>query len=156
MHPNAELINQFYQAFSERRPEGMKACYHADVVFNDPAFQNLNFQEVNAMWAMLIQRGTDLSLEFSEVQANDQTGSARWIATYTFSKSGNKVVNDIRANFEFKDGLIVKHTDVFNFHKWAGQALGLPGKLLGWTNFLQKKVQENARGQLNKYIQKHL
>lgn len=154
MHPNAKLINQFYQAFSNRNPEGMKACYHPDVVFNDEAFRNLNFEQVNGMWDMLISRGTDLQLTYDQVQATDDRGSARWIATYSFGKTGRKVVNDIQAQFEFKDGLIVKHTDQFDFHKWAGQAMGLPGKLLGWTSFFKKKVQDGAMDQMNKYLSK--
>ena len=36
-----------------------------------------------------------------------------------------------------RDGLIVDHVDSFDFHRWAGQALGPSGRLLGGTSFLR-------------------
>jgi hypothetical protein len=53
------------------------------------------------------------------------------------------VINRIRAEFFFKDGLIMKHTDDFDIWK-SKQALGIPGHLLGWTGYMQKKINENA------------
>jgi hypothetical protein len=36
------------------------------------------------------------------------------------------VLNIIDAEFEFNsEGLIIKHTDTFNFYAWAKQALGI-------------------------------
>ena len=143
MHPNAALITRFYEAFQKRDAATMAACYHEDVVFSDPAFPDLRGKRAGAMWTMLCGRAKDLSIEFSEVSADDKTGKAHWDARYTFS-TGNRVLNRIDATFEFRDGLIVKHTDHFDFKVWSGQALGLFGKLFGWTTFLQKKVQSEA------------
>jgi predicted negative regulator of RcsB-dependent stress response len=53
------------------------------------------------------------------------------------------VINRIRAEFFFKDGLIIRHTDDFDIWKWSKQALGT-GHLLGWTGYMQKKINENA------------
>lgn len=38
--------------------------------------------------------------------------------------------------------------------KWSRQAVGLPGLLLGWSPFLKKKIQVEARMQLAKYMAK--
>lgn len=38
MHPNAELIKTFYEAFQKLDAETMARCYAADVVFSDPLF----------------------------------------------------------------------------------------------------------------------
>ena len=144
MHANALLIQRFYVAFSQRDAAGMAACYHPQVRFSDPAFPNLKGPEAAAMWAMLIARGKDLQLQFSEISANDQQGRAHWDASYTFSKTGRRVLNRIDASFRFQDGLIIEHRDQFSFPLWARQALGLPGLLLGHTAFLQRKVQAEA------------
>lgn len=154
MHPHAQLIQTFYEAFQRKDAEAMAACYHPEVVFSDPAFPNLSGSRAGHMWRMLCGRGKDLALEFSEVAADDLAGSAHWIARYTFATTGKKVVNDIRASFEFKDGKIYRHTDRFDFKTWAGQALGLPGKLLGGFGFFQRTVQGNARKQLEAFIEK--
>jgi hypothetical protein len=60
----------------------------------------------------------------------------------------------INAEFEFEDGLIIKHTDRFGVWKWSHQALGLKGLLLGWTSFMRNKIQESAQLSLKKYIEK--
>lgn len=150
-----QLITKFYTAFANHDAAAMGACYHPDIVFNDEVFTNLKGKEAGLMWKMLIERSRgNLKVTFNNVQASDAKGSANWIAEYEFSATGRKVINQIKAEFEFKDGLIYRHTDRFNLHKWAGQAMGLKGRLLGGFGFFRRKVQENAKLALDKYIQK--
>jgi hypothetical protein len=96
------------------------------------------------MWAMLCARATDLTVEVSGIEADDTRGKARWIATYTFSKTGRKVRNVIDAEYEFKDGKITRHTDRFDLWRWAGMALGAKGTLLGWTPLVQNAIRKEA------------
>lgn len=152
MHPNAKLIHRFYTAFSRRDHETMAACYRADAEFSDPAFPHLVGAEIGAMWRMLCLRATDLELTFDGVEADDSEGRADWQAVYTFAATGRKVHNRIAASFNFEDGAIRKHTDVFDFYRWTRMALGTPGYLLGWSGFLQNRVRRQAGGSLEKFI----
>lgn len=152
MHPNAELIRRLYAAFAERDHQTMAQCYRPDAVFSDPAFPRLEGTKIAAMWRMLCLRGKDLELTFSDVEADEATGSANWRAVYTFGATGRKVDNRIRARFEFVDGQISRHVDDFDFYRWTRMALGPIGALLGWTGFLQGKVRRQAGGQLEKFI----
>ncbi len=134
--------------------DAMAACYAADATFEDPAFGRLTADEARAMWRMLLGRATaELRAEFRDVRADDETGSAHWEAYYTFK--GHPVHNVIDATFEFRDGLIVRHTDDFDWPRWAGQALGLPGRLFGRTSFLHDKARASARKQLDDYMAEH-
>jgi ketosteroid isomerase-like protein len=144
-------IEKFYSAFAQKDWRTMQSCYHQDVVFEDPAFGQLNGDDARKMWKMLCEQGNDLELEYSNVQCSKNKGTAHWEARYTFSKTGRKVHNIINATFELKDGLIVKHTDNFNLHKWAGQALGWSGKILGGTNLFKKKLHAQTNAALRKY-----
>lgn len=144
MHPNAELIKTFYQAFQKLDAETMGRCYADDVVFSDPVFPAFRGQEASDMWRMLSSKAQNFSLVFDGVDADDRQGKAHWVATYTFSQTGNTVVNDIHASFEFKDGKIVRHTDRFDLWKWARQALGLKGVMLGWTPIVRNAIQAQA------------
>lgn len=152
MHPNAALITRFYTAFAARDADGMVACYHPEVRFSDPVFPDLQGPRAGAMWRMLCARGKDLTLTFSDVQADDDGGSAHWEARYTFSATGRKVHNVIDARFTFRDGLVHTHVDTFGFHRWARQALGPAGLLLGWTPMLRGKVQGTAAKGLEDFI----
>ena len=151
MHPNAELIDGFYRAFAARDHASMARCYDADVSFSDPVFVNLRGDEVRAMWRMLCVRGTDLAVTFGEVSADDEHGSVRWEATYTFSPTGRRVHNRIAASFELADGRIVRHRDDFDLYRWTRMALGPVGWALGWTPFLRAQVRSKAGRQLKRF-----
>jgi ketosteroid isomerase-like protein len=152
MDQNTSLIVKFYQAFQQRDWKGMQACYHPQAQFSDPAFPGLNCQQTKAMWHMLCENARDFSLEYSDVKALANKGSCQWQARYSFSRTGRQVHNVILAQFEFKDGLIINHTDAFDFWRWSRQALGPTGIVLGWTRFLQRKVQSTARASLAKFM----
>lgn len=152
---HTELITRFYTAFQQRDWQTMNSCYHAEATFCDPAFRNLNNKEVRAMWHMLCLNARDFSLTFSDVIADEKTGQCRWTASYIFSKTGRNVVNDIRADFTFKDELILTHTDTFDLWKWSRQALGPSGILLGWSALVQNKVNNNARKSLARFMAEH-
>ncbi|HET7462268.1 MAG TPA: nuclear transport factor 2 family protein [Longimicrobium sp.] len=154
MHPNEALIHRFYTCFQARDAEGMRACYHPDVVFSDPAFGELRGAAAGDMWAMLCARATDLELTHGNVTADDETGTADWDARYTFTQTGRRVHNRIHAAFAFRDGLIVRHDDDFSFWRWARQALGPAGLVLGWTPQLQAKVRSAARAGLDAWTRK--
>jgi hypothetical protein len=132
----------------------MGECYHPEVKFKDEAFQLVG-KQVPAMWHILCQRGKDLEIEYDQVEVSSNTGSANWVARYTFSATKRPVVNQIAASFIFKDGLIINHQDDFDFWRWSTQALGFPGLILGWSPFLKKKVQKQALDSLNAFISKH-
>ena len=100
------------------------------------------------MWRMLTGRATDLKIELREHEAGEETGSAHWIARYTFS-TGRPVVNDIQASFRFDAaGLIVDHVDEFDFRSWAKQALGPSGHLVALLPPLRAKARAKALDQL--------
>jgi ketosteroid isomerase-like protein len=150
-HPNANLIEHFYSSLNARDGVAMAGCYAPEATFEDPAFGRLEAEDARAMWRMLVSRAVDLTVEVSEIEANDETGSARWIAHYTFTQTGRPVVNDIRASFRFADELIVEHRDRFDWWRWARQALGPPGLLLGWNPVFHNAVRKKARGTLAEF-----
>jgi ketosteroid isomerase-like protein len=153
MTAHADLIDRFYEAFAAKDAAVMSACYHPDVRFTDPVFADLRGHEAAAMWHMLTEQGADLRIEYSDVLATGDVGSAHWDAWYTFT-GGRPVENRIDAVFTFKDGRIATHKDTFDLYAWSKQALGLPGLLLGWTPFLQNQVRAQANKSLRRFIVK--
>ena len=149
---NEALIERFYGAFAQRDGPGMAACYALDVQFSDPVFTDLHGREAGAMWRMLTERGTDLRVELLEHSADGDRGTAHWRAHYTFTQTGRPVVNDVRATMRFADGSIADHVDDFDFHRWARQALGPSGLLLGWTPLLRSAVRRKARAGLDEFL----
>ena len=151
-----EVIEQFYSAFQAMDAERMASCYHNEVVFEDPAFGKLRGVHAGNMWRMLIdsQKGKDFRIEFSDITTDGNQVTVHWEAWYTFSKTGRKIHNSIDATFEFQDGKIIRHRDDFDLYKWAKQALGIQGVMIGWTSFFRKKLQSQTHHLLRKYEQK--
>jgi ketosteroid isomerase-like protein len=150
-HPNADLVVRFYEAFQKLDAVTMARCCADDIVFSDPAFGTLRGEAARDMWRMLTQRAQGFSLTFSDVAADDHVGRARWTASYVFTKTGRTVVNRIDARFVFRNGLIAEHRDSFDLWRWARQALGVKGVVLGWTPFVQRAIRAQARKSLNAY-----
>ncbi|OCX50416.1 ketosteroid isomerase [Mucilaginibacter sp. PPCGB 2223] len=156
MNINQQLIDRFYTAFQKKDYATMQQCYAANAMFTDAVFVNLDAGQVKAMWQMLCKSSSgDFKVEYRILSADDDQVTAEWTAWYTFSATGNKVVNRVRADFTLHNGEIISHTDQFNFYEWARQALGLPGLLLGWTPFFRHKVQASAAGRLKAYMEKN-
>lgn len=152
---HAALIEHFYRAFDEGDGDAMAACYAPDVHFCDPVFTDLRGDRARAMWRMLTEGARDLRVELLEHEADETRGTAQWRAHYTFTQTGRPVVNDVRATFRFGDGLIVEHRDRFSFHRWARQALGPVGLLLGWTPLLRSAVRRKASASLDEFSLRH-
>ena len=103
------------------------------------------------MWRMLTGRAKDLSVELRSHDADESTGTANWVATYTFS-TGRHVVNDIQARFVFDDGLISEHDDDFDFGTWARQALGPVGLADRHAAAAALQGHAKARDQLDEFM----
>lgn len=154
MTDHKEIINTFYTCFSQLDAEGMVACYHPDVVFEDPAFGVLNGEDAKDMWRMLIHRGkSSLEVKLVNLDSTTSGGHADWVASYFYGQ--RRVINFIHADFKFKDGLIIEHRDHFNLWRWARQAIGFNGLLLGWTPWFKKQVQKQSAAHLHKYQEKY-
>jgi len=63
-----ETITNFYTAFGQRDHQAMAACYHPDVRFSDPVFEDLQGDEARAMWHMLCDQGRDLEVSVSDIR----------------------------------------------------------------------------------------
>jgi ketosteroid isomerase-like protein len=153
MEVNKQLIERFYSAFQKLDYSTMQDCYSEHPIFNDPVFGILEGDEVRGMWEMLCKSARDFSLAYNNIQLLDEEyATCNWTATYTFSKTGRKVVNQIKAHMRIQEGKITEHTDYFKFWNWSRQALGVPGWLLGWSTYLKRKVRINAHRSLEKFF----
>jgi len=147
-------IERLYAAFERLDADAMTACYAPDARFDDEAFSLRGRETIGAMWAMLCDavkaKGRDAwRLEASAITER----GAHWEPTYRFSATGRMVHNVIDAEFDFDAaGLITRHCDRFDFWRWARQALGAPGLLLGWTPLLRAKVRAQAAKNLERFI----
>ena len=147
-----EVADTFYSAFARRDAATMESLYENSnsPIFSDPIFQNLNSRETKGMWAMLVAAGHDLVVTHAiESATNDQVVVA-WRAEYTYSATGNKVVNQVRSTIEVRNGKIINQQDDFDLCSWTTQALGFAkGKL---ACIFPAQLREQARANLEKYL----
>ena len=153
MTSNEQLIDKFYSAFQRLDAAAMNECYSEDIVFHDPVFLLLRGDEVRSMWEMLCKRAKDFSLNYSDIKSVDEEYyTCNWVANYTFSATGKKVTNRVKAFMRIQNGKITEHSDAFRLSTWMAQALGFKGYWLGWTGFMKRAVQKKARLNLTTYM----
>lgn len=154
MNTSEQIITDFYTAFNKLDANKMNACYSDDIVFYDPVFELLKGDEVKSMWQMLCKNAKDFSLTFGNIKDLEENYyTCDWVATYTFSRTGKTVVNNVKANMKIVDDKIIEHSDGFSIHKWSRQALGFSGWLLGWNSFFQRKIKNTAKRNLLRYME---
>ncbi len=144
MSSAAEVAERFYAAFARRDHATMAACYAPGATFSDPVFPDLRGERIGLMWRMLCERGADLRVEWEVLQASDDRARVAWQAWYTFRATGRPVHNRITATLGLDGQLIRRHRDDFAFHRWAAQALGWKGWLLGRTPLVRSAVRREA------------
>ncbi len=152
MNNNELLIQKFYNAFAKLDYKTMQDCYTSNPIFNDPVFGILQGEEVKSMWEMLCGNAKNFSVTCKNIESDSEYGTCNWQAIYTFSKTGRRVVNNVKAHMKIENGKITEHTDEFDIYKWSRQALGLPGVLLGWSGYLKNKIRYDARTKLQKFM----
>ena len=155
MSGNAALIERFYTAFGARDHRTMAACYAPSARFSDPVFPHLEGPEIGAMWRMLCERATDLRIDYGNVRDEGNRCRADWQAWYTYSVTRRPVHNRIAATFGIENGLTQRHDDMFDLYRWARQALGLKGVLLGWAPPVQGAIRTQASRALASFIKKN-
>ena len=97
--------------------------------------------------------GADLRELYERSQTMENSQAARGVRD--FLERIHRVLNRIDASFTFKDGKIVRHVDAFDLRRWAGMALGLKGKLLGWLPAVQNAIRKQGDAGLRAYMAKH-
>lgn len=148
-----QIASEFYTAFAAANPEGMLSLYDPNITFSDPVFGILKAEQVFAMWRMLVRPGVDIHFSKPKVSGNQVT--VAWEARYTYTPTGRKVLNKVKAVMTIKDGKIVAHHDTFSLWKWSAQALGATGYLLGWTPVVKRKIHSMANARLRVFMEKN-
>lgn len=151
MNANAVVIEGLYAAFGRRDYRGMAACYAPTAQFSDPVFPDLVGPQIGLMWRMLCERATDLRIQCGPVRADGDTAQVQWQAWYTYTATGRRVHNRISASFTLEQGLIHRHTDAFDLYRWARQALGFKGVVLGWAPPVHRSIRRQASRSLEAF-----
>ncbi len=151
----SDIVSTFYEAMKAKDFRTMADLYAINALFTDPVFPGLSGFEAGKMWEMLLKNSQDFTLDYTVLESDKEHAKVRWVARYTFSKTGRRVRNEVVSTFELMDGKILTQRDRFNFKRWARQALGFFPWLFSFTGVTQKKVQETAGRSLNDYIRLH-
>ena len=138
-------LARFYDALARRDAETMAAMYAPEARFEDAVFR-LRGEEIGRMWKSLLGRAREFSVTYSIAQAGPDRGAVEWTARYLFGgRHPRHVVNVILSELRFENGKIAEQTDRFDFPRWAGQALGAPGRLFGRFEWFRRSVAKKAR-----------
>ena len=148
------VAEQFYEAFMVQDHYTMGLLYAENATFSDPVFPLLNARGARMMWAMLLTRAEDLGIQVNILEDSPARARVEWTAHYTFGATGRRVVNRIQTEMAISNGRIVRQIDRFSLWRWARQALGVQGLLLGWTPMVQNRIRTQAARSLAEFARR--
>jgi uncharacterized protein len=138
-----DALARFYDALARRDAAALAGMYAFDAAFEDPVFR-LRGAEIGRMWEVLLGRAREFSVQYTIARAARDEGTVEWTARYLFGGK-RPVVNVILSELSFREGRIVTQKDAFDFPRWAAQALGPVGRLLGRFAWFRRSVSRKAR-----------
>jgi hypothetical protein len=109
VHPNVKLIEALFTVLHDAKPSSVAVCYAVDASFKDIAFWLDGRDSIRQIWRFV--RNREVKVSFDLISADDRGGNGHWIASYTFTETVRKIVNDIMSTFIFRDDLILNHLD---------------------------------------------
>ena len=136
-------LTRFYDALARKDGAALSQMYAPAATFEDPVFR-LRGAEIGRMWKGLLGRARDFGVAYRIARAAPDRGTVEWTARYLFA-GRRPVVNVILSELRFENGRVVEHRDAFDFPRWAAQALGGPGRLLGRFEWFRNSVARKAR-----------
>lgn len=147
------VAERFYEAFTVRDFYTMGLLYANHATFSDPVFPRLTAQGARLMWQMLLTEAEDLEINAQILEDTPDRARVDWTARYTFTPTKRVVVNRVRTEMTIAAGKIVQQVDAFSLWRWAGQALGWKGWLLGFTPLVQDPIRRQAARSLKEFAQ---
>ena len=151
MSPNETTIHQFFEALEKRDYKTLLACYSNNAVYHNQVMGLLDIDTTKAMWQLLCTGLPSLKTSYSNIQELDEEyATCLWEEQYI--NNGKLIAKKNKAYLRFENGLIIEHTDGFNFYDWCKQTKGVVGWLFGWSTFMQKGIQKKARTGLINYM----
>jgi hypothetical protein len=135
-------LTHFYDSMARRDGEAMALMYAPTATFEDPVFR-LTGPDIGKMWIGLMRRAREFSIAYTIAQAGRGWGTVELSAGYLYA-GRRPVTNVILSELKLEGGRIVQHVDQFDFPRWAAQALGAPGRLLGRFEFFRRAVSRKA------------
>jgi ketosteroid isomerase-like protein len=151
MYANIDLLERFYTAVQRSDIAAVRTCYSPNVLYSDPVFGELRGDRAVIRWQMIFSREAPLQMSFSDLAADHTTGSGRWEARITSTRTGREVRMVIDSRFRFAGGRILEHRDTFSVYRWSKMALGPAVRLAGWTTPLRSMLQRETAAMLDRF-----
>lgn len=120
------VAEKYFEAFAAHDAATMNSLYAegTENIFQDPVFSPaLNTDEARAMWQLLLSNPQNYSVEYEIEKVSGSLVLATWTARYTYSMTGQNVVNEGRTVLKVKNGKIIQQTDSFHLCTWFQMAL---------------------------------
>lgn len=164
-HPHATLVRRMFESLNRLDAGAVRGCYHPNATFHDPVLSLIGQDQIAALWAMICASarssgtlpsgqpaGVRWGITLRTLSADETHGHADWDAYDRYAGAGRQTQTRIRSRFDFQDGLILRQCDDFQFWRWAHQALGWRGTLLGWTPMVRNSVRTQALSALVRHM----
>lgn len=139
---SAHLVARFFDAFGRGDAQQMAACYHPMVSYSNPVLPDLRGPMPGAMWSLALSRAPSLRLQWQVAFSDARKAQVTWCAQWRQGRRDLRL--DAVSTLSIWGDGIARQVDEFRFSQWAGQTLGLRGRLLAWLPAFRRVVQRRT------------
>lgn len=151
MHPNKQLLINFFTAIQNNNVDALSDCYHDELHYSDDILDDLYGDDARAMLNWFVStREQARMLGFRILDVTDRRGRARWEIEYRSARSGRLINREIESEFQFEDGKIIYHHDYFDWGRWARRTFGPYGTHVSWAP-TRDRVRRKVRKAIDEY-----
>lgn len=152
MSNNKGIVEIFFKAFSEADYRQMSDCYADDIIYSDPVFGLMQGDDVRKMWQMICKGARNLSVQYSGIEELDEMYvTCLYKVSYYFELTQKHICYSAKAFMKIEEGKITEHSDGYRLSSFISNAYGIKGKLLSWSGYMKKSVQNRYRTLLQNF-----
>jgi steroid delta-isomerase-like uncharacterized protein len=138
---NVDLVRRLQASWSDTDPESFVSLFTDDGVFEDKTYGILSRGEeaLRAHARRVKKHNVDLRIDIVACDATDETGVAEWRLSHVFvgnfdgiDCTGRPITIEGLSIYRFRDGLIARATDYWNYMEIVRCVEVLPKELRGF------------------------
>ncbi|ELR65714.1 Putative transcriptional regulator [Photobacterium marinum] len=128
-------INKFvdvYSKLSKHNLADLRAIYHQDIIFEDPAHRVVGWQNLDDYFNRLFKSVKECQFEIHETCFQQDTAYVQWTMTFSHPRLSGGKAREVKgcSCLKYRDGLVIYHRDYFDLGEMLYEGIPLVGGLI--------------------------
>ncbi|WP_299013328.1 nuclear transport factor 2 family protein [uncultured Photobacterium sp.] len=127
-----DKFSEVYSQLTKHNLAELKALYHQDIIFEDPAHKVVGWQNLNDYFERLLKSVIDCQFEIHETSSEQNIAFIQWTMTFRHPRLAGGKSRAVKgcSCIKFKDDLVIYHRDYFDMGEMLYEGIPVLGGLI--------------------------